>query len=231
MGHSINSAKSITFEVKDSTTNFEPQKVMTHGQVDRSIMKDETEPRTLEATFRDDMTAQSCYEAAHQSLEEKNVSSPSGMGMKALSETIQTPEDESHGLKQEIESLKDEIRELKEEHGEREANFQEAQADALALLEKNSIDAMPDDEVSQEIQGIFGMCRGWVKKHYSDPPLSAIKAVKETVRIMLGGRGPKNSASGNGLQAASDGSIGTRHLLMAMLARYLTCGLFCRPFF
>jgi len=64
------------------------------------------------------------------------------------------------------------------------------------------------------------MCKIWIKKYYADPLLAKSGEVKEAIRVMLGPKGGKKSASANGLQAACDGRISTRHLWTALLTRH-----------
>jgi hypothetical protein len=60
------------------------------------------------------------------------------------------------------------MRNLEKERGEHEAMFPEAQEDALALLTKDATDAIPDNEVENELKNNFPTCRQWTKTYVND---------------------------------------------------------------
>lgn len=148
---------------------------------------------------------------------------------KHLNKKVRELKDDKIELRGEIKALEREMKLLKEEREEREARFQEAQEDALTLLKRDAIDALPDNQVRDEFKIIFTRCKQWTKKWAGSFPAQP-EDIKEAIRVMLRPNENK-SASVNALHAACDGTVNVRHILTAMLARHLALGLFQRPFF
>jgi hypothetical protein len=145
-------------------------------------------------------------------------------------ERTQKLRNDKEELREEIRDLKYEIQALKEEREEREARFQEAQEDALALLERDAIDALPDDEVQNEIKQIFTRSRQWTKKWAVSNPV-VLNNVQGSTQGMLNGPSGEKSASRNGMRAVLSGILSPRHILTALVTRHLAINLFQRPFF
>ncbi|ERF72260.1 hypothetical protein EPUS_02147 [Endocarpon pusillum Z07020] len=149
---------------------------------------------------------------------------------KRLTEQARELRNENKEYKATIEALEEDIELLQNDRGEREARFQEAQEDALKLLKRDAIDALPDDRVQEELKIIFDRCRRWTKKHAGTLPVDR-EGIKESIRVMLHGKNDRKSASTEGLHAALDGVINIRHVITAMLTRHLIFNFFHRPFF
>lgn len=149
---------------------------------------------------------------------------------KRLTERVSELRKENKEYKARIEALGNDIELLRNDRGEREARFQEAQEDALALLKRDAIDALPDNEVQDELKIILARCKQWAKKHAGTLPVDR-EGVKEPIRVMLLGPNDRKSASVKSLHAAWDGVINIRHVITAVLTRHLFFNLFHRPFF
>ena len=149
---------------------------------------------------------------------------------KTLNKKVRLLSKENKDFKRVLEESEEQTRTLKGEREEREARFQEVQTEALDLLKKNAIDAMPDDEVVDEFKSIFAICRRFAKKHARPLPADQ-RRVNETIRESLCPDGDNSSVSVKGLQAVCEGRLSTRHVLTASLAGVLAHQLFARPFF
>ncbi len=150
---------------------------------------------------------------------------------KRLLRKIRGHKEDIRGLKAENEDLEQQIEDLKEERGEREARFQEAQEDALALLRKDAnSDSLPDDKIQIEFKSIFAMCRRMGKK-YAELNAESWKVKKEIEFMLTGPNGNQNIASAYGLDAVFDGRISARQVLTATLCHHVAGQVFADPFF
>lgn len=133
--------------------------------------------------------------------------------------------------REEIEDLKIENAELKQECLELEERLHDVQKEMLARSKKDPFDAMPDDEVQNELKCIFATGRGLAKivagLLYVDRDDDKRKLMLPT---LLGQEGKNAPASSKGLKAAYDNTISVRQVLMARLAHDLA-RMFASPFF
>jgi seryl-tRNA synthetase len=217
---------------------FEPSTGRPHNELSSRALekKNASEPSTttMEALSSGSKDSERTTESGQTttSADHSNTIKKWRKGGSFSNERARKLRDDKEELKDEVRELKDEVQALKQEREEREARFQEAQEDALKLLERDAINALPDNVVRNEFKQIFAGSRQWTKKWaVSDTNVVAFNDIKRMIRIMLTGHLDKKSVSTKGMQAAYSGTLNQRRILTTLVTRHLACSLFQRPFF
>jgi len=188
--HSAGSAKKAGRQISDSDGQLDSSKVIAQvpdgssTEKDISVLSTNTsDNKKFPRTLKEPGTSEASTAAVEASFSDPK-------GLEQTSESVQTAPLADHAkaikklrndkkrsneqvrklrnnkvdLGKEIAELRNEIQALKKEREEREARFQEAQKDALKLLKRDAIDALPDDEVRNEFKQVFAGSRQWTGK-------------------------------------------------------------------
>ena len=125
------------------------------------------------------------------------------------------------------------IEEMEEEHIEEKERFNAAHASYLKLLKKGTVNAVPDNDVAAEFDGVMAMCKSWARK-YAVASFDELNAeeLKTVFRLSSFRSEPtKPFASERALKALQDRELSPITVLNSVVNRLLCSNTFERPFF